>query len=79
MRPALEDPDRFKEAMAQLGVVPAGSCYVCDLSPLLTGTDRGPFHIEPMTVHVLTAIAEHKAISELPAGSRVSKIEVDWE
>ena len=78
-RPALSDPDRFGEARAQLGTLPAGACYVCDVSPLLTGTDRGPFRLEPIGVHVQTAIAEHDAISKLPPGSKVSKIKLEWE
>ncbi len=75
----IEDSDRLNEARAQLGQAPAGSCYVCDLSPLLTGIDRGPFHVEPISVFVRTAIAEYFAISKLPPETAVSNIKVDWE
>ena len=80
-RPALVDPERLRAAIAQLGTVPVGQCYVCDVSPLLTGNDGGPFHLESLKVHILTAMAEHAAISKLPPGTDLSKIRLkaSWQ
>jgi hypothetical protein len=80
-RAALVDPDRFRAAITQLGMVPAGQCYVCDVSPLLTGHDDGPLHLESLKVHILTAMAEHAAIGKLPPGTDLSKVrfKVAWE